>query len=173
MATATAQPIAGVSASGENEIMSVFPSIGATGLGRALGRLFESIPLGKCPVKLSYLLFPLPLAPLCALTYFYLKITGQRFMLTNRALVVKTALGHREITRVDLTQIGDAVVRQVDGQQFYRCADIVLLDANGKTIRELPAIPWANVFRQSLLKARDAAVHVKSSLAAIEARQGA
>lgn len=171
MATAHAQPIAGVSAGSENEIMSVFPSIGATGPGRALGRLFESIPLGNLPVKLSHLLFTLPFAPICALIYFYLKITGQRFMITNRALVVKTALGHREITRVDLSAIGDAAVRQVSGQEFYRCADIVLLGPDGKTIRELPAIPRAEVFRHTLLKARDAAMHVKASLATIEARQ--
>lgn len=150
--------------------MSVFPSIGATGLGRGLGILFNSIPLGNLPVRLSHLLFVLPFAPICALIYFYLKITGQRFMLTNRALVVKSAIGHREITRVDLSQIDEAVVRQVNGQQFYRCADIVLLDTAGKPIRELPAIPQADVFRNSILKARDAAVQVKSSLATIEAR---
>ena len=170
MATVTTQPIAGVSASSENESMSVFPSIGSTGLGRAMGRLFNSIPLGNYPVRLSHLLFPLPASPIAAALYFWLKLTGQRFTLTNRAVVVKTALGRREVTRANLEDIADVHVVQQNGQQFYRCADLELLDSAGKPILRLPAIPHAEIFRITILKARDAASEVKSSLATIDAR---
>jgi len=170
MATAAVQAIAGVSPGSESEIMSVFPSIGSTGLGRALGRLYEAIPLGNCPVKLSYLLFPLPLSPIAGLQYFWLKISGQRFMLTNRAVVVKTALGRREVTRVDLTDIAEVRVTQMPGQEFYRCADVDLLNAAGKPILRLGGIPQARIFKSTILKARDAALQVRSSLATIDAR---
>jgi len=170
MATANLQAISGLSPGAENEIMSVFPSIGSTAPGRALGRLFESIPLGKLPVKLSHLLFPLPLSPLAFLIYLYLKIRGTRYVLTNRAVVVKTALGRREITRVDLTDIAEATVRQFNGQYFYRCADLILLGTDDQPLLQLGGVPRADVFRQIILEARDAAVQVKASLSAIEAR---
>jgi len=170
MATAHAQPIAGLGAGAENEIMSVFPSIGSTGPGRALGRLFESIPLGNSPVKLSHLLFALPLSPIAALLYIYLKIRGQRFVLTNRALVVKTALGRKEIERIDLTEIGDVAVQQRPGHYFFRCANVVLLGADEKPILLLEGIPRADIFRGSILKARDTALQVKASLETIAAR---
>jgi hypothetical protein len=173
MATAHVQPIAGVSTGGETEIMSVFPSIAATGIGRGLGRLFNAIPMGSGPVRLSHLLFTLPFAPVAVLLYFVQKISGQRFMLTNRALVVKSALGRREAARVDLPAIAGVRVVQQPGQEFYRCADVQLLDAAGKAILRLPAIPQAAIFRASILKARDAVLMVKSSLDVINARHPA
>lgn len=170
MATVRAQPIAGVTTGAENEIMSVYPSIGSTGLGRLLGRLFESIPLGKCPVKLSHLLFALPLSPLALLLYVQLKLTGVRYMLTNRAVVLRSVLSGQERGRVDLADIAEVQVQQQDGQYFYRCADLYLLRADGDVIRTLEGVQRADVFRQSIIKARDAAVQVKASLAAIDAR---
>ena len=170
MATAHVQPIAGVSAGAENEMMTVFPSVGSTGFGRALGRLYESIPLGGGPVKLSHLLFALPGAPFGALLYFYLKILGRRYVLTNRSVLIKSALGGTEFQRIDLADVADVRVTQYDGQQFYRCGDLDLLGADGKTILQLPGVPHAEILRETILKARDSAVQVKSSLATIEAR---
>ena len=121
-------------------------------------------------MRLSHLLFALPFSPVTATIYFWLKITGQRFMLTNRALVVKSALGRREVTRVELPAISQVRVVQQPGQQFYRCADLELLDSAGKAILTLPAIPQAAIFRSSILKARDAALMVRSSLDVINAR---
>ncbi|MFQ5732965.1 MAG: PH domain-containing protein, partial [Planctomycetaceae bacterium] len=144
IAAAQVQPIAGVTTGGENEIMSVFPSIGATAPGRWLGSLFESIPLGACPVKLSHLLFVLPMAPFAAVIYVWLKIWGQRLMLTNRALVVRSALGRKEFTRVNLTDIGDVTCRRFPGQQFFRCGNLALVGNDGKLIRTLPAVPHAD-----------------------------
>lgn len=172
MAAATIQPIAGVSPGAESEIMTVFPSIGSTGLGRGLGRLFESIPLGKSPVMLSHLLFALPLSPLAALWYLGLKIFAHCYVLTNRALVVKSALGRREITRVDLTSVAEVTLRQFPGQHFYRCADLTLVGSDGKPLLQLGGVQRAEIFRETILKARDAAVQVKASLATIDARHG-
>jgi hypothetical protein len=111
-----------------------------------------------------------PLSAIAVLLYAYLKVTGQRFMLTNRAVVVKTALGRREVTRADLTEIADVRVTQMPGQDFYRCADVDLLNAAGKPILRLAGIPQATIFKSTILKARDAAVQTRSSLATIDAR---
>ena len=44
--------------------MTEFPSVAASGIGRLIGQIMDSIPIRIFGVKLSYLLFGLPLAPL-------------------------------------------------------------------------------------------------------------
>ena len=60
MSIGNVQAISGVSAGVENVVMTVYPSIAATGIGRLLGCLYESIPSRICGIKLSNLLFTLP-----------------------------------------------------------------------------------------------------------------
>ncbi len=171
MATTETQPIAGVSTGAEVEAMTVFPSIGSTWLGRLLSNLYESIPLGNGQVKLSHLLFPLPTAPLALLLYATTKIFGHRYRLSNRSVSVRTFLGNRLVKQVDLLEIDEVVLSPRHGHEFYRCADIELMGQDGSTLLTLAAVPRAEVFRTTILKARDAAMQVKASLAAIEARQ--
>jgi len=166
-------PIAGVTADSENEIMTVFPSIASTGLGRALGLLYDSIPLKINGVKLSYLLFPLPTSPLALAWYFLLKLTGWRCVLTNRAVQSWSAVGSRLIAQVSLSDVAEIVVVQRGGQSFYRASDLELYGADGKRLMTLAGIPNADIFRESILEARDALVQVESSLATIRARQTA
>lgn len=166
-------PIAGVVADSENEIMTVFPSIASTGLGRALGVLYESIPLKINGVKLSYLLFPLPTSPVALVWYFLLKLTGWRCVLTNRTVQKWSGLGNRLLAQVPLSDIAKIVVAQRPGQSFYRAADLELYGTDGKRLMTLAAIPHAEIFRESILEARDALVRVENSLATIRARQTA
>ena len=63
------QAIAGVSPTSESRIMTEFPSVAASGIGRLIGQIMDSIPLSIFGVKLSYLLFGLPLAPLGMLLF--------------------------------------------------------------------------------------------------------
>ncbi|GAB4136113.1 MAG: hypothetical protein Tsb009_03030 [Planctomycetaceae bacterium] len=170
MATATVQPISGVTTGTEVEIMTVYPSIGSTGLGQFLGSLYNSIPLGNFPVKLSHLLFTLPTAPLAVLAYFLLKLFGVRYTLTNRSVQIWKSLGNTLIRQINLNDIGDISITQTPGQVFYKCSDLHLEGKDGKPLMTLEGIPRAEVFRQNILEARDAAVRVRASLAAIEAR---
>ena len=94
MLTQKPPAIAGVS-SGQALIMAVYPSIAATAIGKALGRLYESMPARICGIKLSHLLFPLPTAIIAITLYFYLKLAGEVYALTNRTLQLRISLGNR------------------------------------------------------------------------------
>ena len=60
--------------------------------------------------------------------------------------------------------------RSQPGQAFYPAADIRLVGKKGETLAVLPGVPRADVFRQSIVEARDARVKVEASLATIKAR---
>jgi hypothetical protein len=161
--------ISGVS-SGQALIMAVYPSIAATGIGKLLGRLYESMPTRIGGIKLSHLLFPLPTSIIAIQVYFHLKIFGEVYALTNRTVQLRRSLGNRLIREVPLSAIHQVVVRQESGQEFYPAADIYLLNKAGETIMTLPGVLRAEVFRQTILEARDALNQVTASLATISAR---
>ncbi len=163
--------ISGVSASTEAEIMTVYPSIAAFGLGRALGSLYDCIPLRIMGVKLSNLLLVLPTAPLPALMYFWQKVFGQKYVLTNRSFQVWHSLGSRKISQVALSDVTEVIVRQLPGQQFYKAGDLILVGGKGnEEIMTLAGVPYPHVFRQTILEARDSRQMVAKSLETIKAR---
>jgi hypothetical protein len=161
--------IAGV-ASGQALIMAVYPSIACTEIGKLLGRMYESIPTRVFGIKLSHLLFPLPTAGIAVGLYFYLKIVGEVYVLTNRTLQLRHSLGNRLIREIKLADINHVVVKQEPGQEFYPAADIYLLDKAGATMMTLPGVLRADIFRETILEARDARSQVAASLAVIGSR---
>jgi len=169
MLTQKPPAIAGVS-SGQAVIMTVYPSIASTALGKMLGRLYESMPTRICGVKLSHWLFPLPTSPLAIKIYFWLKLFGEVYVLTNRTMQLRSSLGNRLLREIPLSSIDQVVVRQEPGQEFYPAADIYLLNKAGETLMTLPGVLRADVFRQTILEARDATNQVSASLATIKAR---
>jgi hypothetical protein len=163
--------ISGVSASLEAEIMTIYPSVASMGLARALGGLYEILPLKIFGVKLSYMLFVLPTAPLALLMYSMLKVVGHRFTLTNRSMQKWKSLGSHKVSQVALTDITSIEVRQLAGQKFYKAGDLVLI--GGKSNDELMTIsgvPYPHIFKQTILEARDARQMTAASLATIKAR---
>ena len=104
------QAISGVSADSENEVMTVWPSIAASALGRVLGLLYDAIPIKIFGVKLSYLLFPLPTSPLGVVLYFWLKIFGYSYMLTNRSMQRWSGLDKRLVSQVSLSEIDEVEI---------------------------------------------------------------
>lgn len=170
MTTTKPQPISGVSADRETVSMILYPSIAETTLGKILGGLYESIPLKINGVKISHLLFPLPTSPIALSIYFHLKIFGNRYVLTNRSMQIWKSLGSRMLSEVPLTQIEDVTLQQDLGQRFYKASDLLLKGAGDKTLMTLPGIPNAEVFRETLLKARNARKHVEAAMSVIQAR---
>ena len=163
--------ISGVSASAEATIMTVYPSIAAYGLGRALGSLYDCIPLRVMGVKLSNLLLVLPTAPLPALMYFNQKLNGVKYTLTNRSMQVWKSFGTRKMAQVALTDITDVLVRELPGQQFFKAGELVLVGGKSNAeIMTLSGIPYPHIFRQTILEARDSRQMVAQSLATIKAR---
>jgi hypothetical protein len=164
--------ISGVSASSEAEIMTIYPSVASIGLARALSfGLYEILPLKIFGVKLSYLLFVLPTAPLAILMYGWLKVFGPRFTLTNRSLQKWKSLGSHKISQVALTDITGIEVRQLAGQKFYKAGDLVLIGGKGgDELMTISGVPYPHIFKQTILEARDARQMTAASLATIKAR---
>ena len=169
MLTQRPPAISGVS-SGQAFMMAVYPSIAATGLGKLLGRLYESVPVRVGGIKLSHLLFPLPTSIIALKIFAYLKLFGEVYVLTNRTVQLRSSLGNRLKREVALSDVDQIVVRQEPGQEFYPAADIYLLNKAGATIMSLPGVPRAEVFRHTLLDAKNAHDQVVASLSTIKAR---
>ncbi|MGZ0168932.1 MAG: hypothetical protein ACKVHE_05215 [Planctomycetales bacterium] len=162
--------IIGVSASGETEIRSKYPSIASTGLGRLLGSIYESIPVPIWGIKLSNLLFVLPTAPLGVLLYTANKLAGERYVLTNRSVQRWAVIGLKQYQSVTLTDVKEIEYVQLPGQEYYHAGDLLLKNAKGDTMLRVQGVKDADIFRQIIEKARDARIGTEESLAAIEAR---
>jgi hypothetical protein len=169
MSTQSPPAISGVS-SGQAFVMAVYPSIACTSLGKWLGRLYDSMPVRIGGIKLSHLLFPLPTSPLAIAVFAHLKLFGEVYVLTNRTIQLRTALGNRLKREVALSAVDQIVVRQEPGQEFYPAADIYLLDKAGATLMSLSGVPRADVFRHTLLDSKRAHDQVVASLSTIKAR---
>jgi hypothetical protein len=167
------QAITGVNSSSEVEIRSRYPSLAGTVVGRIIGGICDSIPRKVWGIKISHMLFALPTAPLAAALYLQQKARGEKYVLTNHSIRRCSSFGDREIQTMDLTEIDDIAVSQQDGQGFYHAADLHLIDGKGDIAMRLDGIPNADIFRLSILKARDARTETAQALATIDARQTA
>ncbi len=176
MSTLKPQAISGVSPGIESHVMHVWPSIAANALGRFLGLVYDAIPLrllgNKFP-RLSNLLFTLPTIPIAIALYFWTKILGRRYLLTNRSVQTWTTLGSRMLSEVALPSIDDIAIDERPGQSFYKAADMVLLAENGSILMRLEGVTRPEVFRRIILETRDARTQTEASLATIKARQNA
>lgn len=166
--------ISGVSTGRTTLVMTVYPSIASTVVGQAMGSLFDCLPDRVLGIRLSHWLILMPLFPLwatiAALEYFRLKILGKIYCLTNRSVQIRSARTNWLFREVPLAEIADVVLRQQPGQAFYPAADIELVNMAGETVLTLAGVPRADVFRQSILEARNAHVQVEASLNTIRAR---
>lgn len=166
----------------ETLIMFVYPSIGADAPGRLIGRTLKALPLpfvnhasiGASILGIVLLPVTIGLFTLGAMLglggYVAQKVIGHRYVLTNRSLQIWSSLGQRLVREAGLSQIAGISVVQRKGQAFFHAADLVALDAGGNEILTLEGVPRADVFRQTILKARDARVQVADALKVISAR---
>jgi hypothetical protein len=165
------QAIAGVSATAEARIMTEFPSVGANALGRVIGQLMDCLPIRIGGVKLSYLIFGLPLAPFGALLFLLNKAAGDRYVLTNRSVQVWSAMGSARTASVNLGDIASVELDSLPGQSFFRCSDIRLKAANGQTLLRLAGVADSGPFRNAIQRAAESRRLVTASLSTIAARK--
>lgn len=165
------QAIAGVSAGKETLIEAVYPSICASWLGRTIGSICHSIPVKVGGVKLSCLLFALPLAPLALVGYVMSKLTWNRYELTNRGIGIWKSLGNVRLQQIALTDFTDIAVDVQPGMAFYHAGDLQLLNGKGDVVLLLAGVPHPLRFRQLILEARSARMESDASLATIQARK--
>ena len=161
--------IAGVAADSETTIMTVYPSISLMSPGRFLGRLYDSLDVRVMGIKPTYV-FALMLSPVSVLMYFWLKVFGFRYVLTNRSVQKWNSLGNRRASQVSLTDIAQVAIHEEPGQAFYKAADIYLLGKAGERLMVLQGVPYAAIFRQTILEARDSRMQTAASLETIRAR---
>jgi len=166
----SAQAIAGVSPILESRIMTEFPSVGATSIGRLIGQLMDAVPAKVCGVKMSYLIFGPMLAPL-GLLIFLLNKLGSRYVLTNRSVQIWSTMGSQRTGIVDLNEITDVDLYELPGQSFFRCSDIRLKGASGQTLMRLSGVADAGPFRNAIQRAVESRRLVQASLATINARK--
>lgn len=170
MSTVVASPIAGVTPNRETLIEEVWPSIAAGGVGRWIGQVCNSIPAKINGVRISQLLFALPLAGLGALLYLGTKFTGQRYSLTNRSLRIRSSIGDRLFSQVKLSDVADIAIVVRPGQEFHNAADLEIKNDRGDVIMTLAGVVCPDRFRQVILDAREARLRSDASLATINAR---
>jgi hypothetical protein len=157
------QPIAGVMSSELAEVTCkvVWPTIGATPLGRLVGRLAavrlgwgRFFTLGKL---LAVATIPLSLAVFC---WQLLPYVCRRYTLTNRRIIIRKGL-----TGVDQRWIGldefDTVESEVlPGQDWLHAGDVVFRRA-GREVLRLPGVPRPEILCQTCRVARTALVSVR------------
>lgn len=171
MSTTLPQAIPGAETRAERRILTQWPSIAATGIGCWIGRCFETAPEWRVlGIRWAYGPPAMALGPLGALIYLLIKVRGRRYVLTNTRIKVQSALGDQLIGDTPLESIGEIAMAVRAGQDFYKAADLVLVDEAGEELLRLEGVANPATFRQNILKARDARVQVESSLALIEAR---
>lgn len=174
-----AQAIAGVSPATESEttIMTVWPSIAATPVGRALGRWYESeagITVLGVPITVGRILALMSI-PLALVVFFHMLVprlplvvfgwpnpSCRRYRLTNRRVVVEQAFGGGEQQSVSLDRFDSISVDVLPGQAWYPAADLVFRQGAVETLR-LSGVPHPGGFRHTCLKAHQAFVGVQNA----------
>ncbi len=164
------QAIAGVSASSEAKIMTVTPSIARNLPGQVIGGAMDCIPVSVMGMKLSRLLFGLPLAPLGAVLFLLNKALAPRYVLTNRSIQIWNSSKTQRIAGVDLAEIDSVVLDPVWGQAYFRSSDVRLVAASGKTLLRLKGVAEVQTFTNAIKKAIQSRNLVQASLTAITAR---
>ena len=172
------QAISGVSAGAETEVMTIWPSIAAGGMlgsiSRLIGGLMNMLPIPVIgQLKLSHVLFA-PIAIGVTLPiYFLSKLVGQKYRITNNAVQIWSNIGQRRFASVPLLDIDEIEIESDSSLDYYNAGDVVLRDGKGTVLQRFPGVVRPDVFRENILKTRDARKFVADSLANINARQTA
>jgi hypothetical protein len=162
------QAISGVAPSQLQEVtvMTVWPSLSATGFGRFWGRLFAwdiGFPLFGVPITLGRLI-ALASIPFMLALYFLMRlprfpgvligITNPfcwQYRLTNRRVVVENPFG-AELKSVALDRFDAIDVVVEPGQAWFKAGDLVFRLGQVETFR-IWGVPRPQTFRQTILKA--------------------
>ena len=159
------QAIAGVAPPelGEVTVMTIWPSVAASGFGRFLGRIF-SIQVGVSIISVGRLaaLAALPIGPL---VYGSMRLPWavRRYRLTNRRVAVMKGIEPRVERFVDLDRFDTIEVLVRPGQGWYHAGDLIFRKGALETFR-LEGVPRPETFRQTCLKAKMSFMGVRKAL---------
>ena len=158
------QAIAGVNPEefGEVTVMTVWPSVARSPLGRSLGNLFA--------IKTGWYIFTvgnlMALASIpVALGLYFARVApfiGIRYRLTNRRIVVARGLKAVESRAIDLDRFDSISIEILPGQAWYDAGDLVFRSGKVEVFR-LEGVSRPAAFRNCCLKTWAAHVGVKKS----------
>ncbi|MFM9023923.1 MAG: PH domain-containing protein [Planctomycetaceae bacterium] len=143
----------------EATVMTVWPSVASTALGRSLGRLYR-IDAGFGPVSVGRLAL-LATIPLGLALYLSLRLPWaiRRYRLTNRRVIVERGVNPVVEQYVDLDRFDAIDVDVRPGQEWYAAGDLVFRRGQVETLR-LPGVRRPESFRRTCLEARQGYVAV-------------
>ena len=158
------QPIAGVTPAETREvtIMTVYPSMADSSLGRVIGRLCANsigvrfFTLGK--------LFALAVIPI-ALALFFLRLAPgvlTRYRLTNRRVIVQKGLAAVDERWVDLDRFDAIEIEVLPGQEWFHAGDLIFRQGQIETFR-LCGVLRPDTFRHTCLSAQRAFLGARES----------
>ena len=141
----------------EATVMTVWPSVASTGLGRALGRIYR-IRDGFGPISIGRLAF-LATIPVGLALYLSMRLPWaiRRYRLTNRRVAIERGVGGEVVQFVDLDRFDAIDVVVEPGQEWYAAGDLVFRRGQVETLR-LPGVSRPESFRRVCLEARQAYV---------------
>ena len=137
--------------------MTVWPSVGSTGLGKALGRIYR-IREGFGPISIGRLAL-LATIPVGLMLYLSMRLPWaiRRYRLTNRRVMIERGINPKVEQYVDLDRF-DAIDLDVSpGQEWFACGDLVFRRGPIETLR-LSGVSRPESFRRVCLEARQAYV---------------
>ena len=143
----------------EATIMTVWPSVASTGLGKALGRLYR-IKAGFGPVSIGRLSL-LATIPLGLMLYLSLRMPWaiKRYRLTNRRVTIEQGINPQVKQFVTLDGFDAVDIDMAPGQEWYAAGDLVFRRGPIETLR-LAGVSRPEGFRRACLNARNAYVSV-------------
>ncbi|MEZ6104028.1 MAG: PH domain-containing protein [Pirellulaceae bacterium] len=165
------QAIAGVTPAETDErtVMTVWPSVAATSLGRTLGKLY-SIRAGFYIFRIGHFI-ALACIPLALVLYFMrvAPFAGTRYQLTNRRVrVLRGLLGKTESKSIKLDAFDTIDVHVLPGHQWYDAGDLVFYATGEKGAKiekfRLDGVSRPDAFRATCVKSHMAYVGVQKAL---------
>ena len=169
------QSIAGVAPPEVKEVtvMTVWPTLGAAGMGRWWGRLYAigaGVRILGIPVTVGRLIalasIPLVLPP------FFLSIApglARRYRLSNRRVLIEKqefSGKYVEEASVPLDKFDAIEVVELPGQAWYNAGDLIFRDGATETFR-LPGVSRPETFRATCMKAHQSYVGVQAAMGSV------
>jgi hypothetical protein len=157
------QPITGVMPSELAEVTCkvVWPTIGATGAGRWVGRLSD-IRLGFGEFFTLGKIMAIATIPISLVVFFWMlmPVVCRRYTLTNRRIIIRKGLSVVDGRWISLDDFDAIDIEVLPGQAWLHAGDLVFRHGDNVVLR-LPGVPRPEVFRQVCLTSQTALVSVR------------
>jgi hypothetical protein len=159
------QSIAGVTppSTAEVTVMTAWPSVGGTSIGKFLGRLYR-IHLGFGPVRIGRLALLMTM-PAGLMLYLSMRLPWAicRFQVTNRRVTVNRGVRAAVERFVELSRFDTIELVVQPGQEWFDCGDLVFRNGPVETLR-LNGVSRPEPFRRVCLEVRQSYVGVQEAI---------